>query len=61
MVTHVTPIKTLVCLALRAPLDAVHRMELSAASITVLDLYADGAVNLRCFNDTAHLPASRAS
>jgi ribonuclease H / adenosylcobalamin/alpha-ribazole phosphatase len=55
VVTHVTPIKTLVCLALQAPLAAVHRMELSAASITALDLYEDGAVNLRCFNDTAHL------
>jgi probable phosphoglycerate mutase len=55
VVTHVTPIKALVCQALGAPLDAVHRMELGAASLTVVDLYDDGISNLRCVNDTAHL------
>lgn len=55
VVTHVTPIKALVCEALGAPLEAVHRMELAAASLTVIDLYADGTANLRCLNDTAHL------
>jgi probable phosphoglycerate mutase len=55
IVTHVTPIKTLTCQALGAPLDAVHRMELSAASLTVVDLYGDGISNVRCVNDTAHL------
>jgi probable phosphoglycerate mutase len=55
VVTHVTPIKTLTCQALGAPLDSVHRMELSAASLTVVDLYGDGISNVRCVNDTAHL------
>jgi len=55
IVTHVTPIKTLTCQALGAPLDSVHRMELSAASLTVVDLYGDGISNVRCVNDTAHL------
>jgi probable phosphoglycerate mutase len=59
VVTHVTPIKTLACQALGAPLEAVHRMELSAASLTVVDYYADGITNLRCLNDTAHLDALR--
>jgi broad specificity phosphatase PhoE/ribonuclease HI len=57
VVTHVTPIKTLVCQALGAPLSAVHRMELSAASLTVVDFYSDGILNVRCVNDTAHLRA----
>ena len=35
VVSHVTPIKTLVANALKAPLDAVFRMELSPASISV--------------------------
>lgn len=55
IVTHVTPIKTLVCQALGAPLDAVHRMELAPASLSVIDYYGDGIANLRCVNDTAHL------
>ncbi len=55
VVTHVTPIKALVCQALGAPLSAVHRMELSAASLTVVDFYSDGILNVRCVNDTAHL------
>ncbi len=40
VVSHVTPIKTLVAHALDAPLDAVYRMELSPASVTVLSFYA---------------------
>lgn len=55
IVTHVTPIKTMTCQALGAPLDSVHRMELSAASLTVVDWYGDGIANVRCVNDTAHL------
>ncbi len=55
IVTHVTPIKTLLCQALGAPLDAVHRMELAAASLSVIDYYGDGVANVRCINDTAHL------
>jgi broad specificity phosphatase PhoE len=43
VVSHVTPIKTLVAHALSAPLDAVFRMELTPASVTVLSFYAGGA------------------
>lgn len=53
--THVTPIKVLVCQALGAPLTAVNRMELSPASLTVIDYYADGLTNVRCVNDVSHL------
>ncbi|MBR7836457.1 bifunctional RNase H/acid phosphatase [Actinospica durhamensis] len=55
VVTHVTPIKALVCDALGAPLSAVNRMELAAASLSVIDYYGDGLSNVRCVNDTAHL------
>lgn len=55
VVTHVTPIKALVCQALGAPLSAVNRMELAAASLSVIDYYDDGLSNVRCVNDTAHL------
>jgi probable phosphoglycerate mutase len=50
VVSHVTPIKVLVADALGAPLDAVFRMELSPASVTVLDFYADGIASMRLFN-----------
>lgn len=54
-VTHVTPIKVLVCRALGAPISAVNRMELGAASLSVIDYYDDGLANVRCVNDVAHL------
>ncbi|WP_055489773.1 bifunctional RNase H/acid phosphatase [Streptomyces sp. TP-A0356] len=55
LVSHVTPIKTLVRLALDAPPHALFRMELSAASLTVVAYYADGNAGLRLLNDTSHL------
>jgi probable phosphoglycerate mutase len=54
-VSHVTPIKLLVREALAAPLSALYRMELSPASLTEIDWYAEGAASLRQFNDDAHL------
>ncbi len=39
VVSHVTPIKTLVSHAVDAPLEALFRMELSPASVTVLAFY----------------------
>ncbi|MET8678180.1 bifunctional RNase H/acid phosphatase [Streptomyces sp. NPDC004647] len=55
LVTHVTPIKTLVRLALGAPPESLFRMELSAASISAVAYYADGNASLRLLNDTSHL------
>ncbi|NUP51107.1 MAG: bifunctional RNase H/acid phosphatase [Catenulispora sp.] len=55
VVSHVTPIKTLIRDALGAPLEALYSMELSAASLSVVTYYGDGRRSLRLFNDTAHL------
>ncbi|CAM5477906.1 bifunctional RNase H/acid phosphatase [Streptomyces griseomycini] len=55
LVTHVTPIKTLIRLALGAPPEALFRMELSAASLSAVAYYADGNASVRLFNDTSHL------
>ncbi|RNL64353.1 hypothetical protein EFK50_07445 [Nocardioides marmoriginsengisoli] len=55
-VSHVTPIKTLVADALGAPLDALYKMELSPASVTVISYYRGGyggdelLSSLRLFN-----------
>ncbi|MFC7220072.1 bifunctional RNase H/acid phosphatase [Streptomyces polyrhachis] len=55
VVSHVTPIKTLVRLALQAPPESMFRMELSAASLSAVAYYADGNASVRLLNDTSHL------
>ncbi|GAA1430688.1 bifunctional RNase H/acid phosphatase [Streptomyces thermospinosisporus] len=55
LVSHVTPIKTFVRLALGAPPESLFRMELSAASLSAIAYYADGNASVRLFNDTSHL------
>ncbi|SCK41095.1 bifunctional RNase H/acid phosphatase [Streptomyces sp. WMMB 322] len=55
LVTHVTPVKTLVRLALEAPPAALFRMELSAACLSAIAYYSDGNASVRLLNDTSHL------
>jgi probable phosphoglycerate mutase len=55
VVSHVSPIKTLVRLALGAPPESLYRMELSAASFCAVQYYTDGNASLRLLNDTGHL------
>ncbi|MEW2469761.1 bifunctional RNase H/acid phosphatase [Streptomyces sp. NPDC046994] len=55
LVSHVTPVKTLVRLALGAPPEALFRMELSAASLSAVAYFADGNASLRLLNETSHL------
>jgi ribonuclease H / adenosylcobalamin/alpha-ribazole phosphatase len=55
IVSHVTPIKTLVAAALLAPPEALYRMHLDVAALSEIDWYADGPAVLRSFNDTGHL------
>ncbi len=56
VVSHVTPIKTLVADALGAPLDAVYRMELAPASVSAISYFHGGPdgdwpmANLRLYN-----------
>jgi ribonuclease H / adenosylcobalamin/alpha-ribazole phosphatase len=59
VVSHVTPIKTLICQALLAPPAALFRMQIDVASISEIDWFEDGAGVLRSFNDTAHLRDER--
>jgi ribonuclease H / adenosylcobalamin/alpha-ribazole phosphatase len=55
VVSHVTPIKTLICKAVLAPPAALFRIHLDLASLTEIDWFEDGPVLLRSLNDTAHL------
>ena len=59
VVSHVTPIKTLVCRALLAPPEAMFRMNLDVASLCHIDCFDNGSSVLRSFNDTAHLRPAR--
>jgi ribonuclease H / adenosylcobalamin/alpha-ribazole phosphatase len=47
LVSHVTPIKTLIAHAVGAPLTALFRMELSTASVSVVSFYGDDPDTLR--------------
>jgi ribonuclease H / adenosylcobalamin/alpha-ribazole phosphatase len=55
VVSHVTPIKTLVCRALLAPTAALFRMHLDVAALCEVAWFADGPALVRSLNDTAHL------
>jgi ribonuclease H / adenosylcobalamin/alpha-ribazole phosphatase len=55
LVSHVTPIKTLLCRALLAPPAALFRIHLDVASLSEVDWFADGPALVRAVNDTAHL------
>jgi probable phosphoglycerate mutase len=55
LVTHATPIRTLLRLALQAPPRALFRIEAAPASLSAVAYYADGAASLRYANSTAHL------
>ena len=64
VVSHVTPIKTLVAQALTAPLESVLRMQLSPASVTVLSFYPvvrRGSSTPRCGSTTHGLRATTRS
>lgn len=58
LVSHVTPIKTLVAHALGAPLESLYRMELQPASVTMLSWFLGGEAgdemmaSMRLFNAT---------
>ncbi|MEV0229574.1 bifunctional RNase H/acid phosphatase [Nonomuraea sp. NPDC050786] len=54
-VSHVTPIKMLLRLALMAPLESLYRMHLDLACLSLIEYYADGPAVVKSFNDTAHL------
>jgi ribonuclease H / adenosylcobalamin/alpha-ribazole phosphatase len=52
LVSHVTPIKTLVRVSLGAPAASLYRMELSPASLTEIQWYSNGFASMRSFNET---------
>jgi probable phosphoglycerate mutase len=59
VVSHVTPIKTLLRMGLDAGPSLMFRLHLDLASLSVVDFHADGAAAVRLVNDTAHLDPGR--
>jgi probable phosphoglycerate mutase len=55
VVSHVTPIKLLLCSALGAPASSLFRIHLDTASLSTVDWYPDGPAVVRLLNDTGHL------
>ena len=57
VVTHATPIKQLVRLALGASPESLWRLDSSPASLTTTRWWADGGAQLSSYNETGHLRA----
>ncbi|MGH3929635.1 MAG: bifunctional RNase H/acid phosphatase [Pseudonocardiaceae bacterium] len=55
LVTHVTPIKALLRMALDAGPSLLHRLHLDLASLSIADFYPDGPASVSLVNDTSHL------
>ncbi|MEO6882369.1 MAG: bifunctional RNase H/acid phosphatase [Mycobacteriaceae bacterium] len=55
VVSHVTPIKTLLRMALDSGPGLLWRLHLDLASLSVADFYPDGGASVRLVNDTSHL------
>jgi ribonuclease H / adenosylcobalamin/alpha-ribazole phosphatase len=55
VVSHVTPIKSLLRMALDAGPSLLYRLHLDTASLSIAEFYPDGNASVRLFNDTSHL------
>ncbi|CDO06521.1 bifunctional RNase H/acid phosphatase [Mycolicibacterium cosmeticum] len=55
LVSHVTPIKTLLRLALDGNAGILYRLHLDLASLSVAEFYPDGLASVRLVNQTAYL------
>ncbi|MFE5284803.1 bifunctional RNase H/acid phosphatase [Nocardia sp. NPDC056611] len=55
VVSHVTPIKTLLQLALGVGPSLLYRLHLDLASLSIAEFYPDGGSSVRLVNDTSYL------
>jgi probable phosphoglycerate mutase len=56
VVSHITPIKILLCRALGVPLGTLYRLYLGSACINEIRWHGRGFAAVHCVNDTSHLP-----
>ncbi len=55
VVSHVTPIKTVLRMALDAGAGILYRLHLDLASLSIAEFYPDGVASVRLVNQTAYL------
>lgn len=55
LVTHVTPIKSMIRAAMRVGPELLHGLHLDLASVSLVEYFADGGSVGRLVNDTSHL------
>ncbi|MEU5843196.1 bifunctional RNase H/acid phosphatase [Rhodococcus sp. NPDC047139] len=55
VVSHVTPIKTFLQMALDSGPALLYRLHLDLASLSIAEFYPDGGSSVRLVNDTSHL------
>ena len=55
VVSHVTPIKTVLRLALDAGANILYRLHLDLASLSIAEFYPDGVASVRLVNQTSYL------
>ncbi|WP_430333103.1 bifunctional RNase H/acid phosphatase [Rhodococcus sp. ACT016] len=55
VISHVTPIKMLLQLALDVGPSLLYRLHLDLASLSIAEFYPDGGSSVRLVNDTSHL------
>lgn len=55
VVSHVTPIKTMLRMALDAGPGILYRLHLDLASLSIAEFYPDGVASVRLVNQTSHL------
>jgi probable phosphoglycerate mutase len=56
IVSHITPIKILLCRALVVPLGTLYRLYLGSACINEIQWHGSGFAAVHRVNDTSHLP-----
>ncbi len=56
VVSHITPIKILLCRALGVPLGTVYRLYLGSACLNEIQWHGRGFATVHRVNDTSHLP-----
>ena len=56
VVSHISPIKILLCRALGVPLDTIYRLYLGSACINKIQWHGREFAAVHCVNDTSHLP-----
>ena len=54
VVSHITPIKTVLRTCLSAPQETMFKFHLDTASLSVIDYYEDGTTSVRTINNSEH-------